>query len=370
MKLRQIASALLFALILGGFALACVFHTPAEVSLTERRTLKQLPVPSAKSVFSTEFMRAFEDYTLDQFPLREEFRAYKAFFLYRGLLQKDNNGVYLQDGHASKLEYRLNETSVQNAAQKINRVRALLPNANAYYAIIPDKNYYLTAQNGYPTLNYEKLARLMEAGITDSAPISLFDCLSIQDYYATDLHWRQERLGAVVQQIATQMEFAHLLPKEPYELHTLYPFYGVYYGQSALPLAPESMCYLTSATLNSLHVSILNETTLALEPTTLYALDDFYGIDAYDLYLHGATPLVVIENPDATTDRELVLFRDSYGSSLAPLLAGAYRKITLVDLRYLSSKLLAQFVQETPNQDVLFLYSIGVLNNSEMLKVD
>ena len=52
-----------------------------------------------------------------------------------------------------------------------------------------------------------------------------------------------------------------------------------------------------------------------------------------------------------------------YGSSLAPLLASGYRTITLVDLRYLSSDQLDQYI-DFEDQDVLFLYSTLLLNNS------
>ena len=62
-------------------------------------------------------------------------------------------------------------------------------------------------------------------------------------------------------------------------------------------------------------------------------------------------------------DKELLLFRDSFGSSLAPLLVENYKKITLIDIRYMSSKLLGEFI-EFGDQDVLFLYSTVVLNQN------
>ena len=76
---------------------------------------------------------------------------------------------------------------------------------------------------------------------------------------------------------------------------------------------------------------------------------------------------ITIENPNATTGKELIIFRDSFGSSLAPLLVEGYEKITLVDIRYLRSDMLSKFIT-FENQDVLFLYSTLVLNNSETLK--
>ena len=81
------------------------------------------------------------------------------------------------------------------------------------------------------------------------------------------------------------------------------------------------------------------------------------------MFLSGSDALLTIENPNAATEKELVVFRDSFGSSLAPLLATGYAKITLVDLRYLQSDLLGNFI-DFENQDVLFLYSTLVLNNT------
>ena len=77
--------------------------------------------------------------------------------------------------------------------------------------------------------------------------------------------------------------------------------------------------------------------------------------------------LLTIENPNADTDRELVIFRDSFGSSLAPLLVPGYAKVTLADIRYLLSSQMGKYLTFT-DQDVLFLYSAPVLNNSETLK--
>jgi hypothetical protein len=78
--------------------------------------------------------------------------------------------------------------------------------------------------------------------------------------------------------------------------------------------------------------------------------------------------LITIENPEAASDKELILFRDSFGSSIAPLLLGGYSKITMVDLRYISTDLLDNYIDFTKGQDVLFLYSTQILNNSFMLR--
>ena len=62
-----------------------------------------------------------------------------------------------------------------------------------------------------------------------------------------------------------------------------------------------------------------------------------------------------------------MIFRDSFASSLAPLLLDGYAKITLVDIRYLPSVRLGSFLTFI-DQDVLFLYSVNVLNTSATIK--
>ena len=52
---------------------------------------------------------------------------------------------------------------------------------------------------------------------------------------------------------------------------------------------------------------------------------------------------------------------------MAPLLVPGYSKITLVDLRYLSSTILSNFVTGE-GQDVLFLLSPGILNSANLIK--
>ena len=140
-------------------------------------------------------------------------------------------------------------------------------------------------------------------------------------------------------------------------------FAGVYAGQSALPLPAETMIYLTSPVLDG--ATVYDYETQ--KTSGLYDLEELWGRDPYDLYLSGAAALQVIENPACDSGRELVLFRDSFGSSMAPLLVPGYSRITLVDLRYLSSSLLDQYLTGE-GQDVLFLYSPGILNSNNLLK--
>ena len=68
-----------------------------------------------------------------------------------------------------------------------------------------------------------------------------------------------------------------------------------------------------------------------------------------------------IDNPNALTEDELIVFRDSFGSSILPLIAEAYRTVYVVDIRTVSPATLGSVI-DFSGKDVLFLYSTTVLN--------
>ena len=101
-------------------------------------------------------------------------------------------------------------------------------------------------------------------------------------------------------------------------------------------------------------------------PSVIYNLELIENHDMYDIFLSGMQGYVEITNPNATTDRELIVFRDSFGSSMVPLLLQDYARVTVLDIRYVSSYFLKDLV-DFHGQDVLFLYSTLVLNDSDSL---
>ena len=100
----------------------------------------------------------------------------------------------------------------------------------------------------------------------------------------------------------------------------------------------------------------------------VYDKEKLYGVDSYDVFLSGPSSFIEIINDKSDNSRELIVFRDSFGSSLVPLLIPFYNKITVVDLRYISLEIVKDYIDFDGN-DVLFLYSTLIVNNSSTLKV-
>ena len=103
-KRKNLAVVCLSAAFLLGFLIWGLCKPDDAVSVSERRKLAQKPELTLSSVLRGEFMTKFETYTLDQFPLRDSFRQLKAVTLLDVLQEKDNNGIYVADGYAAKLD--------------------------------------------------------------------------------------------------------------------------------------------------------------------------------------------------------------------------------------------------------------------------
>jgi len=282
------------------------------------------------------------------------------------LNQSDNNDIYVTDGYAAKLEYPLNQTSVDYAIGRFNYVyETYLKDAGStvFMSVVPDKGYYLAQENGYLAMDYEAMFQSFQTGMPWATYVDITDCLTADSYYRTDTHWRQESLLEVADKLCTAMGVTAFDADSFQKTELQRPFYGVYYGQAALPMQPEPLYIMENSVLAQCKVYDYETGSY----TQVYNKAMMGSKDLYDIYLSGAKSLLTIENPRASTNRELIVFRDSFGSSVVPLLVQDYAKVTLVDIRYFSSQMLDRYLQFN-GQDVLFLYSTLVLNNSSTLK--
>ena len=364
--MKKIKNVGLAALVLVWIALigAAWFGPAEDMSEAERRKLAQFPKLNAQTLLDGDFMEDFESYTLDQFPLRDSFRQLKALVHYRLLGQKDNNGIYVAEGYAAQLEYPLDRASVANAVEKFTRLyEKYLEGSRIVVSVVPDKGYYLAEENGYLSMDYEALFEAVREGMPWAEYVDLTDCLEIGDYYRTDTHWRQEKITDAAERLCEALDASAFKTEELIFGKVERPFYGVYHGQAALPMDAEELYVLENEILENCRV-YNRETGKTGSVIDRGKLD---GSDLYEVYLSGPVSLLTVENPAARTDRELIVFRDSFGSSMVPLLLKDYAAVTVVDIRYISGDVLGEFI-DFHGQDVLFLYSTLVLNNSNTLK--
>lgn len=367
MKTRQILVCAVFGAILVLTAAALLLRPAQDVSREERRTLAQFtsyagwtPASGQEKTLAGYFSQ-LETVLLDQFPARGRLRQLRSFSKLHLFFQRDAGGYYVAGGSIGKIEDALNEKAATDALSTLQQLDTeLFAPARRYYAVVPDKNYYLAAANGYPAMDYAALSSMVDEALGQTCEkIELAPLLSADSYYATDPHWRQEALLPIADAILETMGASPPASGVLWQTQTLSPFYGAYSGHSAIGVQPDALQYLYLPAFSD--VTVYNLETD--ETVGVYEMDDFENVDPYDVFLGGAAAFLRIENPAQKNGRRLVILRDSFGSSLAPLLIPAYAEITLVDIRYLSPKLLPQLLEVTEDTDVLYLYSTSVLNS-------
>ena len=351
-----------FIIIIFSLSIISIILPDKDISETERRYLMHFPTLNIKTIFNGDFFEEFNTYTVEQFPFREIFIKIKGLATNKLFLKKEENGVFIKDGNFFEISSSINDKSIDYFLELVTKIKNNFSSENIYYSIIPDKNYYTKEE--IPKINYNELVETINQNLQDITYINIFNKLSLDSYYKTDIHWKQEKIGEVVKTIALHMNNEPIDIK--YNKLTYDNFYGALYGKIPNNEKPDTITYLIDE-------NTINTKVFDYEKNQYYKVyeeQNLKNIDSYDIFLGGAKALLIMENKNSKTDKELVIFRDSFGSSLAPLLLPYYKRITLVDLRYINSDYIINnnLIDFNNNQDILFIYGIPIINNSFTLK--
>ncbi len=363
-KYKNIITVVLFAVIILSLSLLSVFSKKDRYSESERRAMEKFPEITNETVFSGEFSEKFELYATDNFYKRDLWRKIKnasALYLFN---MEDTNDLYIKDGHISKIEYPENPLKKEETAAKIKDIyeKYLIGKTDRIYlSVIPDKGKFLAEDK--LSFDYEAFEESFAKKVPFAKYIKISDLLGKDSYYKTDSHWKQEEIVPVAEALLKAMgkELKGSFRKETVKDD----FYGVYAGQMGFYGIKDEITLLKSEYTESATVKSFDSGKGV--KSEIYTMKELESADPYEVYLGGAEAIITIENPLAEDGSHLVVFRDSFGSSLTPLLLGSYEKITLVDTRYVKPSLLGNFVN-FENADVLFMYSSTIINQSSMLK--
>lgn len=352
MKNKAITVVFISFLILG--LLVHVIVPDEVMNEVENRALQKFPEVSMKNIISGKFSSDFEKYMCDQIPYRNVFRGIRAQVT-RNIFQKiEDDGIYSDGTYLYKDWYPTNDKAIAHFVEYINGMEENFTKENhVYFACIPDKNYYAMHADW---LNLDYTYIFQQCQSIAYTQIDLRDCLQLRDYYKSDIHWKQSNLQKVVEKCGASMHFS---AQWEYTENTLGSFAGTLAQQAAVHGYEDTLIYLTNPTITHADVYYMENDA----ESKVYPKEK----TAYDVFLGGANAYIEIENPNNTSDRELVIFRDSFASAIAPLFLSAYSKITLIDTRYISKKYWKEKIKFT-NQDVLFMYSTGMINNSYAMK--
>lgn len=361
MKNRIITLTFIFFLLTA--FLLCQIKKDDLISEKERRRLASKPKISITSLLNGNYFNKLDTYVTDQIPFRDEFKTIKGNTLKKAMFMKENNGIYEKDNILYQIDTKVNVKSIRHLLNKINYIdKTYLTSQNKYFVYIPDKNYYLNDEK-IPKIEYNTIEGSLKNGLPSNYKwIDIKNNLDLSSYYRTDIHWSQDKIIGVANNICENMGLSKL--ESYYTSKEYYPFYGALYSKTVTSIKPDKITYLDSDIIRN--TKVYNYEKKGYEK--VYKESNLNNIDSYDIFLSGATALLTLENNSNTSGKELIMFRDSFGSSLAPLLIEKYSKITMIDLRYIGSKYLESVLNLSGNEDVLFIYSNVIINNSFTLK--
>lgn len=343
-----------FILIIFLFPIISIVKEDREVSNFERRKLTTI------NKLEKAPLDNLEKYLSDQFPLRDSLIKLNSTIDRYVLGNKESNDVYIKEEFLIDKNYPQDDKSINNFINKMNYLNdTYLKNSNTFIAIIPDKAYYL--DDNYLKIDYNSIYKELEKELNINY-INIKDLFNLNDYYKTDIHLKQSSYFKLIEELNKKYDFNY--EKVEYNENNYKEFIGSSYSKSTIFTKKENLTYLSNNIIDNTSVHHLE-----YGARKVYDIDKLGGTDSYDVFLSGPSALIEIENNSSTTDKELIIFRDSFSSSLAPLLIPYYKKATLIDLRYIRNDLLIDKV-DYQNKDVLILFSTLIVNKSYTLKIN
>lgn len=267
-----------------------------------------------------------------------------------GIVIVNNRGVMLfGGGKKGGTEY----------AESLNNYKKDLgDNVNVYSMVCPTPvSYYLPENYQNLTASEKDNIDNINASLSGVTPIDAFTALLFHKeeaiYCRTDHHWQP--LGAYY----AAEEFARVAgvpfaPLSNYETVTLDGYVGTLYGYTkseALLNNPEQFIYYkpkTEVTVTRYDTAFSNPTencSLTLDPSKM-------SNSGYYMVFGGDQQITHVQT-SCKNGRTLVIFKDSYGNALLPVLTSSFENIYMCDLRYFDLNAVS-FCKDVGATDVLF----------------
>ena len=339
----------IFAVLLAIVPVYTFLHD-TEVLDYERRMAHDFPSVMNHGKWNADYTKEMEAALNDRMPLRKEALVLNGFIKQNVFLMADEDGVYAENGYLFRMG-TLHESNIEKNVKLVNEVVSSF-GGKKMFVIVPRKNTY--DENRHPDYDYEDVRKeVRENWDTDMVDIS--SLLSLSDYYHTDIHWRQECIQDVGEVMLSA--FGKEMVEMDVEEVSYQPFYGALSIYQPFVEADE-LIYCKSAVLDNVVVTNLEKEG----DGGVYDESALSSPDPYNVFLDGPAAYLHIENKGLQDGSHLVVFRDSFASSLLPWIIPSYETIDVIDLRYYSSSLLDELSLEK-NSDVLCLYGEEVLND-------
>ena len=327
----------------------------------ENRALESRPRFNLTTILSGDFMEQWEEYLRDQFVGRDTWRGGKVGLDRLGGARMENNIYIGKDGQL------MEDIEVPDEGQQEANLTAIKDFAETYEDIpvtmmlVPDAACILS--DSLPAFakveDQRQMFSMAERELGDS--VNWVDTVSILNdhkseklYYKTDHHWTTQGAFYVFQDAAKTLGIEGDVSDDFVSYTVTDSFNGVLAASSGVGLDEKEQIDIYAPTEGDDDV-VVNYVDEGRKTTSLYDSSKLETRDKYGVFLGGNTSVADIRTV-STSQKRLLVVKDSFADCFIPFLAPYYREIVVVDPRYYSGTI--EDIMDTYRiTDALILYS-------------
>ena len=359
----------LFCLVIFGMSGLHILSEDKSFSESENRVLATFPKLTVSSVADGSFMKDFETYLTDQFPFRDGVISAKTF-VDRVFGKNEENGVYIgKDGFLFDSQTAYEADRVKKLSKAVKKFSDSHSDLKTAFLLAPNSTYvysdYLPKYLELPLQN-KQINSLRKKTASDNmlwlsaASLLKKNADKTQLYYKTDHHWTTRGAYLLFKEICVQWD----LESSKKEIDKKYDFFEVSTTFEGT-LASTSGVHGTADKIEICVPKDSEGTYVAYfessgeKTASLFFADKLETKNQYEVFLGGNYDKVIISTV-ASTNKSLLLIKDSYANCMIPMLTPYFSKIVVIDPRYLTDSL-DSIIKENEFTHMLYLYNLNTL---------
>ena len=362
-----------FPAILIAVMLFNIFLPDKKFSAEENRLLQTMPKLSISSIFSGRFESKVESYAADQFILRNMFIKIKSSFD-TSLGSTESNNVFMcKDNYLMEDIGKLDTKKMENNYNSLAKLKQLYPNINMDFMLVPnaanimsDKLPLFAVTEDQNKQMDDFFKKIQSIGINPVDVRATFkkNKEKIELYYHTDHHWTTDGAYLAYQDFAKKNKLNSNIKYDALAVKN--DFRGTLASKSGFTNGLNDMIkiYLPKEGQNYKNSVIFYSDTKE-KTTEFYKLNNLKKKDTYTVFGGSNHPIYSIKTP-VSSQRKLLLIKDSYANSFIPFLSQDYREIIVIDPRYFFDDI-SEIIKANGITDVLFLYNANTFFNDNSL---
>lgn len=351
----------IFILCLFGVMLVNIIIPDREMSEEENRMLASKPKLTFSTLVNGDFMEQYEEYLSDQFAGRDLWHRMKvALDRFGG--SRMENGIYI--GKDGQLLQDIQVPDQEHLSENLDAIKEFTETYQdipVTMILVPDAACILNDRMPWlaSVEDQNQMISMVEQSLGDS--VTWVDAASALNkhkrekiYYLTDHHWTSLGAFYTFQEAAPALGIEEDVSDKFLSYTVSDSFNGVLASESGAGLGTEENIdiYVPREGDNDVIVNYVNESK---RTTSLYDSSKLETKDQYGVFLGGNTSLIDIRTV-STSQKRLLVVKDSFANSFIPFLAPYYREIVVVDPRYYSGTI-EDIMSSYRITDALFLYS-------------